>query len=91
MNAIVKISPNDTVHVTLTATGADTLNELNRKANTGFLLRSTVRLRTDYAEGEVLRDQLWHIFKVFGDKLDLGLVVPFTELWLAEDNMEKIL
>lgn len=85
------IHPNDTVHVTLTATGADTLNDLNRKANTGFLLRSTVRFRTDYTEGEVYRDQLWHIFKVFGDKLDLGLSVPFNDLWLAEGESEKIL
>ena len=101
MSAIVKIkdadprgiviTPNDTVHVTLTATGADTLNDLNKRANTGFLLRSTVRFRTDYIEGEVYRDQLWHIFKVFGDKLDLGLVVPFTDLWLAEGKSEKIL
>ena len=87
----IVIHPNDTVHVTLTATGADTLNDLNKRANTGFLLRSTVRFRTDYTEGEVYRDQLWHLFKVFGNKLDLGLVVPFNELWLAEDNTEKIL
>jgi len=85
------ITPNDTVNVTLTATGAETLNDLNKRANTGFLLRSTVRFRTDYTDGEVYRDQLWHLFKVFGDKLDLGLVAPFTDLWLAEDNIEKIL
>ena len=101
MSAIVKIKdarprgivihPNDTVSVTLTATGADILNELNWTANTGFFLMSTVSFRTDYTEGEVYRDQLWHIFKLFGDKLDLGLVVPFNELWLAEDNTEKIL
>jgi len=85
------IHPNDTVQVTLTATGAETLNDLNRKANTGFLLRSTVRFRTDYTEGEVYRDQLWHIFKVFGDKLNLGLVAPFTDLWLDEGESEIIL
>lgn len=100
MSAIVKIKDadhrgtvihlNDTVNVTLTTTGADTLNDINRKANTGFLLRSTVRFRTDYTEGEVYRDQLWHIFKVFGDKLDLGLVVPFSDLWL-DNKSEKIL
>ena len=87
----MRIHPNDTVCVTLTATGAETLNDLNRRANTGFLLRSSVRFRTDYTEGEVYRDQLWHLFKVFGDKLDLGLVVPFSDLWLAEDSTEKIL
>ena len=87
----MRIHPNDTVCVTLTATGAETLNDLNRRANTGFLLRSSVRFRTDYTEGEVYRDQLWHLFKVFGDKLDLGLVVPFTELWLSEDDSKKIL
>lgn len=79
----MRITPNDTVCVTLTATGADILNDINRRANTGFLLRSTVRFRTDYTEGEVYRDQLWHIFKIFGDKLDLGLVVPFNDLWLG--------
>ena len=99
MSAIVKIKdarprgivihPNDTVYVTLTATGADILNELNYLTNTGFLLMSTVRFRTDYAEGEVYRDQLWHLFKVFGNKLDLGLVVPFNELWLADENDSK--
>ena len=45
MSAIVKIKdarprgivihPNDTVSVTLTATGADILNDLNKRANTG--------------------------------------------------------
>ena len=86
----IVIHPNNTVHVTLTATGADTLNDLNKRANTGFLLRSTVRFRTNYAEGEVYRDQLHHIMKVFGSGCDLGLEVPFTELWLA-DKSEKIL
>ena len=101
MSAIVKIKdarprgivihPNDTVSVTLTATGADILNDLNKRANTGYLLRSTVRFRTNYTEGEVYRDQLHHIMKVFGSGCDLGLEVPFNELWLAEDNTEKIL
>ena len=87
----IVIHPNDTVHVTLTATGADTLNDLNKRANTGFLLRSTVRFRTDYTEGEVYRDQLHHIMKVFGSGCDLGLILPFTDLWLATDDSEKIL
>ena len=87
----IVIHPNDTVCVTLTATGAAALNDLNKRANTGFLLRSTVRFRTDYTEGEVYRDQLHHIMKVFGSGCDLGLEVPFTDLWLAEDNTEKIL
>ena len=78
----IVIHPNDTVHVTLTATGADILNELNRKANTGYLLRSTVRFRADYTEGEVYRNQLHHIMKVFGGGCDLGLEVPFTEMEL---------
>lgn len=78
----MKIHPNDRVHVTLTATGAETLNDINRRANTGFLLRSTVRFRTDYTEGEVYRDQLHHIMKVFGSGCDLGLEVPFNEMEL---------
>ena len=86
----IVIHPNDAVHVTLTATGADILNDLNKRANTGYLLRSTVRFRTNYAEGEVYRDQLHHIMKVFGSGCDLGLEVPFTDLWLA-DKSEKIL
>ena len=85
----IVIHPNDTVHVTLTATGADTLNDLNKRANTGYLLRSTVRFRTDYTEGEVYRDQLHHIMKVFGSGCDLGLEVPFNELWLADENDSK--
>mgnify|MGYP003616975695 CR=1 FL=1 len=101
MSAIVKIKdtdprgivihPNDTVYVTLTATGADILNELNWTANTGFFLMSTVSFRTDYTEGEVYRDQLHHIMKVFGSGCDLGLILPFTDLWLATDDSEKIL
>lgn len=78
----IVIHPNDTVHVTLTATGADTLNDLNKRANTGYLLRSSVRFRTDYTEGEVYRNQLHHIMKVFGSGCDLGLEVPFTEMEL---------
>lgn len=78
----IVIHPNDIVNVTLTATGAETLNDLNKTANTGFLLRSTVRFRTDYTEGEVYRDQLHHIMKVFGSGCDLGLEVPFTEMEL---------
>ena len=86
----IVIHPNDTVSVTLTATGADILNELNYLTNTGFLLMSTVSFRTDYTEGEVYRNQLHHIMKVFGSGCDLGLEVPFTDLWLA-DKSEKIL
>ena len=86
----IVIHPNDTVYVTLTATGADILNELNYLTNTGFLLMSTVCFRTDYTEGEVYRNQLHHIMKVFGSGCDLGLEVPFNELWLADDS-EKIL
>ena len=99
MSAIVKIKdarprgivihPNDTVSVTLTATGADILNELNWTANTGFFLMSTVSFRTDYTEGEVYRNQLHHIMKVFGSGCDLGLEVPFNELWLADENDSK--
>lgn len=85
----IVIHPNDTVHVTLTATGADILNDLNKRANTGYLLRSTVRFRTDYTEGEVYRNQLHHIMKVFGSGCDLGLEVPFNELWLADENDSK--
>ena len=76
----IVIHPNGIVHVTLTATGADILNDLNKRANTGYLLRSTVRFRTDYTEGEVYRNQLHHIMKVFGSGCDLGLEVPFTEM-----------
>lgn len=76
----MKIHPNDRVHVTLTATGAAALNDLNREANIGFLLRSTVRFRTDYTEGQIYSNQLHHIMKVFGSGCDLGLEVPFTEM-----------
>lgn len=80
------IHPNDTVCVTLTATGADTLNDLNKRANTGFLLRSSMRFRTDYEEGQIYRNQLHHIMKVFGSGCDLGLEVPFDDLWMDEDK-----
>lgn len=82
---IEMISIQDKVHVKLTSTGAGTLNDLNKKANTGFLLRSSVRFRTDYKEGEIFSDQLWHLMKVFGDKCDLGREVPFTDLWVDEE------
>lgn len=84
----MRIHPNDTVYVTLTATGAATLNDLNRRANTGFLLRSSVRFRIDYKEGEIYSDQLWHLMKVFGDKCDLGREVPFTDLWVKDEELK---
>ena len=84
----MKIHPNDKVCVLLTITGANILNCLNKKANTGFLLRSSVRFRTDYKEGEIYSDKLWHLMKVFGDKCDLGLEVPFIDLWVDDKELK---
>jgi len=82
------INIQDKVQVKLTSTGAATLNDLNRRANTGFLLRSSVRFRIDYKEGEIYSDQLWHLMKVFGDKCDLGMEAPFTDLWVKDEELK---
>ena len=76
----MKININQKAQVQLTKFGADILNTLNRKANGGFLLNSSVRFRVDYTEGELYRNQLWFLFQVFGNSFELGLEAPFVDL-----------
>ena len=83
----MKIQINQKAQVQLTKFGADILNTLNRRANGGFLLNSSLRFRVDYKEGELYRNQLWFLFQVFGSSFELGLEAPFVDL---EFNVEEV-
>lgn len=66
---------NDYVSVELTAYGAEVYNEWASQ-----LQRYSV---AEKAEGDVLRDSLWHIMKVFGGvNIGLGMQSPFKECQL---------
>ena len=82
----MKININQKAQVQLTKFGADILNSLNRKANGGFLLNSSVRFRVDYKEGELYRNQLWFLFQVFGESFELGSEAPFIDLEIEEEQ-----
>ena len=83
----MKININQKAQVQLTKFGAGILNTLNRKANGGFLMNSSLRFRVDYKEGELYRNQLWFLFQVFGSSFELGLEAPFVDL---EFNVEEV-
>ena len=76
----MKININQTAQVQLTKFGADILNTLNRRANGGFLLNSSVRFRVDYKANEIYKNQLWFLFQVFGESFELGSEAPFVDL-----------
>ena len=85
----MKIHINQKAQVQLTKFGADILNTLNRRANGGFLLNSSVRFRVDYEEGEIYRNQLWHIMQLFGKEFELGLEAPFVDLEFDVEEVQK--
>ena len=79
---------NSTAQVQLTQVGADILNTLNKKANGGFLLNSSVRFRVDYKANEIYKNQLWFLFEVFGSSFKLGAEAPFHDLEEAKVEPE---
>jgi hypothetical protein len=68
----VEISPNEPVEVTLTGVGAQIWNKWYEQ------FPSDVRPEVEQ-EGGVLREQLWHLFHVFGKHISLGREAPFKE------------
>ena len=54
---------NDVVEVTLTKKGADIINKINRNTLAYF---PSLKIRTDYKEGDRYREQLYEIFYKLG-------------------------
>jgi hypothetical protein len=67
-----EINLNDFVEVVLTEMGAAVYNEFYEKLNLPEKYLPPLKL-----EGDVHRDQLWHIMQVFGPCISIGLVSPF--------------
>lgn len=64
---------NDTAEVTLTEFGAQIYNEWESSH------RFPAIEKRQFKEGDVLRDQLWHLFQIFGSFMILGGRVPFQD------------
>lgn len=67
----VSLNLNDVAEVTLTKFGARTYNEWEES------FRLPPYNKREFKEGDTLRDQLWHLFQVFGPHLSLGCQAPF--------------
>lgn len=66
----IKINMNARVQVVLTKFGAEVYNK--------YINQFDRKYRDDVAEGHVLRDQLWSLFQVFGEHMQMGMrEVPF--------------
>lgn len=65
---------NQTVTVTLTQSGADTLNKRNKEMNEKF---SMLNLRADYAADEDHRGQFWCLMGDFETHWIAGANAPF--------------
>lgn len=72
---------NDTVEVTLTLAGANILNKINRDKLAYF---PSLRIRTDYKEGDKYKGQLYELFYMFGIHCCPGSNVVFTNLTKAK-------
>lgn len=72
---------NDTVEVTLTQVGANILNKINRDKLAYF---PSLKIRTDFKEGDKCKEQLYELFYVFGVHCCPGSDVVFTNLTKAE-------
>ena len=72
---------NDNVSVELTKEGAEVLNAYNAV----FKARYGLKLKTDYVEGDIVEDQLWEFFGIFGGShyQNCGAPVLFR-------NLEKV-
>ena len=72
----MNLNINESVSVTLTASGAATWN-----TNEDYFADKFKHLEwfgPKYkSEGDVLKEQLWHLFQVFGNSVSLGKEVPF--------------
>jgi len=74
----MNLNINERVSVTLTASGAATCN-----ANEDYFADRSKHLEwfaPKYkSEGDVLKEQLWHLFQIFGSSMKMGFEVPFKD------------
>lgn len=79
----IEINLNDTVEVTLTEKGAEVYNKYLEGS---YMYRQG--LREQKKAGDVLKEQLWHMFQVFGPHIHLGNQAPFDlcEIRLKRDT-----
>ena len=77
---------NDIVSVTLTASGAATWN-----ANEDYFVEQFKNLMwfaPKYkVEGDVLKEQMWHLFQIFGSSIKMGFEVPFKDCIITLENV----
>lgn len=64
------IDLNDTVSVELTEYGADFLNEYNKKNC----------LQKEYKEGDIYKNQMWHLMHIFTESIRFDKPKPFNNL-----------
>lgn len=76
-----KVNINALVRVQLTKEGAQAINEHNAKLIDNFLSKfpmvDTSFLKTDYVEGDVIKDSLWYVFSIIGEYLNGNTMAPF--------------
>lgn len=82
-----KVNINALVRVQLTKEGAQAVNEHNTKLISDFLkifpAADTSFLKTDYVEGDVIKDSLWCVFSKIGEYLDKNTSAPFVNNEIA--------
>lgn len=72
----MNININDSVSVTLTPSGAEIWNA--KEEDTFERFKHMEWFVPKYKQsGDVLKEQLWHLFQVFGSSIHLGGDVPF--------------
>lgn len=77
---IIRVNVNDYAEVTLTTTGARTLNAYNQELVDLFIAKQvdpSLRSKTDYKAGDVFKQQMWCLFNIFGKDFDLGSEAPW--------------
>lgn len=82
-----KFTPNDYVTVTLSAPGAEVLNEKGKYLNSRFP-ETPPRWRTDHKEGQELKAQFWSIMGDFKDSFFAGAKMSFTDMVLHRPQSE---
>lgn len=77
-----KVNINALIRVQLTKEGAHAINEHNAKLIDSFLSKcptvDTSFLKTDYVEGDVIKDSLWYVFSIIGEYLNGHTRAPFV-------------
>lgn len=68
---------NDIVQVKLTERGAKIINEQNASLK---LTNPSLSFKTDYKKGDIYRNELWEVFRNFGNSCYMGVELPFVNL-----------